>query len=210
MKSNRTFPLALINKQKNVETKLFIQQTSDTQPLLQSSMKKTPKKSTKTKKAPRAPTAENEDLDAIMPYEEPVNVSDVQTDKPASSPSENEQFKEIKPPTFTGEKLLLIQIFYPLDLFSFCYIFSPSIPDKISTFMSREQKQITAEIKQMMGGNNDTQTGLKRLQSLRRRNTEGVRKKEHSGDILTKVTIPRSGSFLNAGGLTRYKSKVTR
>ena len=27
------------------------------------------------------------------------------------------------------------------------------------------------------------------------------------GDIFTKVTIPRSGSFLNAGGLTRYKSK---
>lgn len=27
-----------------------------------------------------------------------------------------------------------------------------------------------------------------------------------SGDILTKVAIPRSGSFLNAGGLTRYKS----
>lgn len=31
-----------------------------------------------------------------------------------------------------------------------------------------------------------------------------------SGDILTKVAIPRSGSFLNTGGLTRYKSKHSR
>lgn len=31
-----------------------------------------------------------------------------------------------------------------------------------------------------------------------------------SGDILTRVAIPRSGSFLNTGGLTRYKSRATR
>lgn len=31
-----------------------------------------------------------------------------------------------------------------------------------------------------------------------------------SGDILTKVAIPRSGSFLNTAGLTRYKSRATR
>ncbi|XP_044763630.1 uncharacterized protein LOC123320383 isoform X2 [Coccinella septempunctata] len=162
-----------------------LDQSSDTQPLLQSSSKKIPKKSTKTRKAPRAPPTKEEDLDAITPYEEPSKVSDGQdqSEKPVSSSNDLEEFKEIKPPTFT---------------------------DKISTFMSREQKQITAEIKQMMGSNSDSQTGLKRLQSLRRRNNEGLRKKEHSGDILTKVTIPRSGSFLNAGGLTRYKSKVTR
>ncbi|XP_055382864.1 uncharacterized protein LOC129613014 isoform X2 [Condylostylus longicornis] len=35
------------------------------------------------------------------------------------------------------------------------------------------------------------------------RNSEG-------GDILTRVAIPRSGSFLNTGGLTRYKSRATR
>lgn len=53
--------------------------------------------------------------------------------------------------------------------------------------------------------------GLKRVKSLRKRNEEGLlNKSENSGDILTKVTIPRSGSFLNAGGLTRYKSKITR
>lgn len=53
--------------------------------------------------------------------------------------------------------------------------------------------------------------GLKRVKSLRRRNEEGIaNKSENSGDILTKVTIPRSGSFLNAGGLTRYKSKMHR
>lgn len=33
---------------------------------------------------------------------------------------------------------------------------------------------------------------------------------ESGGDILTKVAIPRSGSFLNTGGLTRYKSKSRR
>jgi hypothetical protein len=33
---------------------------------------------------------------------------------------------------------------------------------------------------------------------------------EGSGDILTKVAIPRSGSFLNTAGLTRYKSRATR
>lgn len=30
------------------------------------------------------------------------------------------------------------------------------------------------------------------------------------GDILTRVAIPRSGSFLNTGGLSRYKSRATR
>lgn len=30
------------------------------------------------------------------------------------------------------------------------------------------------------------------------------------GDILTRVAIPRSGSFLNTGGLTRYKSRGAR
>ncbi|KAG5680348.1 hypothetical protein PVAND_009858 [Polypedilum vanderplanki] len=34
--------------------------------------------------------------------------------------------------------------------------------------------------------------------------------KEGSGDIFTKVAIPRSGSFLNTAGLTRYKSRATR
>lgn len=30
------------------------------------------------------------------------------------------------------------------------------------------------------------------------------------GDILTRVAIPRSGSFLNTSGLARYKSRATR
>lgn len=34
--------------------------------------------------------------------------------------------------------------------------------------------------------------------------------KDGGGDILTKVAIPRSGSFLNTAGLTRYKSRATR
>jgi hypothetical protein len=39
-----------------------------------------------------------------------------------------------------------------------------------------------------------------------RRTQSGRKSINESGDILTKVAIPRSGSFLNAGGLTRYKS----
>ncbi|XP_075983702.1 uncharacterized protein LOC142981579 isoform X2 [Anticarsia gemmatalis] len=39
-----------------------------------------------------------------------------------------------------------------------------------------------------------------------RRSQSGRKSITESGDILTKVAIPRSGSFLNAGGLTRYKS----
>lgn len=33
---------------------------------------------------------------------------------------------------------------------------------------------------------------------------------DNNGDILTRVAIPRSGSFLNTGGLSRYKSKTAR
>ncbi|XP_008194830.2 uncharacterized protein LOC662086 isoform X2 [Tribolium castaneum] len=73
--------------------------------------------------------------------------------------------------------------------------------DQINTFMSREQKQITAEIKQMMNE--------KVIKPAESGEGNSLRKKDNSGDILTKVTIPRSGSFLNAGGLTRYKSKVS-
>lgn len=46
--------------------------------------------------------------------------------------------------------------------------------------------------------------------------TENGKKRDYgksdgaTGDILTKVAIPRSGSFLNTAGLTRYKSRVTR
>lgn len=44
--------------------------------------------------------------------------------------------------------------------------------------------------------------------------TESIYRKRSSdgreGDILTRVAIPRSGSFLNTGGLTRYKSRGAR
>uniref|UniRef100_A0A1A9W728 PID domain-containing protein n=1 Tax=Glossina brevipalpis TaxID=37001 RepID=A0A1A9W728_9MUSC len=38
----------------------------------------------------------------------------------------------------------------------------------------------------------------------------GIRCNDNNGDILTRVAIPRSGSFLNTGGLTRYKSRAAR
>ncbi|KRF83222.1 uncharacterized protein Dvir_GJ23180, isoform C [Drosophila virilis] len=38
----------------------------------------------------------------------------------------------------------------------------------------------------------------------------GVAAAAGDGDILTRVAIPRSGSFLNTGGLTRYKSRAAR
>lgn len=83
-----------------------------------------------------------------------------------------------------------------------------SFSDQLNTFMSNQQKQLTAEIKQVMS--EGTSLGLKQVSNIRKLEEENsLRKKENSGDILTKVTIPRSGSFLNAG-LTRYKSKVIR
>ncbi|KAJ8921233.1 hypothetical protein NQ315_013705 [Exocentrus adspersus] len=164
--------------------------TSDSQPLLPSSSKP-PKKSVKLKKAPKAPDTKSEDLDIIMPYEEPANSSDLQNMNLVQN-SDNEQIQnmsqtkaeeiqEIKPITFT---------------------------DKINTYMSREQKELTAEIKQMIGEGGSR--CLKRVQNVRKGDDSNMIKKENSGDILTKVTIPRSGSFLNTGGLTRYKNKVSR
>uniref|UniRef100_A0A6P7FCP8 Uncharacterized protein LOC114328695 isoform X2 n=1 Tax=Diabrotica virgifera virgifera TaxID=50390 RepID=A0A6P7FCP8_DIAVI len=159
----------------------------DTRPLLSNSQRQ-PKKSTKSKRAPKAPEfkPKAEDLDAIVPYEEPVRLksSEKSNDFMSSnsvSPTKNssesgqEEIKEIKPKSFT---------------------------DKISTYMSNEQKQLHAEMKQVM---NDG--GTKCLKKVVRKSEEAIRKAENSGDILTKVTIPRSGSFLNAGGLTKYKNK---
>ncbi|KAK4877922.1 hypothetical protein RN001_010428 [Aquatica leii] len=73
------------------------------------------------------------------------------------------------------------------------------LTEKWNTLMSAHQKQITAEIKQVISEG-----------SHRGFQNKSEPTAEASGDILTKVTIPRSGSFLNAGGLTRYKSKISR
>nr|XP_036229556.1 uncharacterized protein LOC106622506 isoform X2 [Bactrocera oleae]XP_036229557.1 uncharacterized protein LOC106622506 isoform X2 [Bactrocera oleae]XP_036229558.1 uncharacterized protein LOC106622506 isoform X2 [Bactrocera oleae] len=45
--------------------------------------------------------------------------------------------------------------------------------------------------------------------SLAGNSNPGLRN-DNNGDILTRVAIPRSGSFLNTGGLTRYKSRAAR
>ncbi|CAH1185705.1 unnamed protein product [Phyllotreta striolata] len=154
---------------------------SDTKPLLNS--QRLPKKSVKTKRAPKAPQNKTEDLDAILPYEEPNN-SEMNTNNECirtqsqSTDHSGREFQEIPPRTYT---------------------------DKLNSYMTKEQKQLAAEIKQMM---NDG--GTKCLKKVVRKSEEPIRKPENSGDILTKVTIPRSGSFLNAGGLTRYKNKGSR
>lgn len=91
-----------------------------------------------------------------------------------------------------------------------------AITEKWNSLMSVQQKQITAEIKQVIS--EGTHRGLQKVQSFNNNSNINNKKDEDvlgklrdiSGDILTKVTIPRSGSFLNAGGLTRYKSKVSR
>lgn len=44
-----------------------------------------------------------------------------------------------------------------------------------------------------------------RLNNLHKSNSDSI---QYSGDILTRVAIPRSGSFLNAGGLARYKVSI--
>lgn len=54
----------------------------------------------------------------------------------------------------------------------------------------------------------------KKAQRAALQSTESIYRKRSSdgreGDILTRVAIPRSGSFLNTGGLTRYKSRGAR
>ncbi|KAL5274368.1 hypothetical protein ACFFRR_000853 [Megaselia abdita] len=54
----------------------------------------------------------------------------------------------------------------------------------------------------------------KKAQRNALQSTESIYRKRSSdgreGDILTRVAIPRSGSFLNTGGLTRYKSRGAR
>ncbi|XP_050677351.1 uncharacterized protein LOC126974026 [Leptidea sinapis] len=62
----------------------------------------------------------------------------------------------------------------------------PILPPPIPSKPVQSQSELTKE-------------PLRRTHSGRKLSMEG-------GDILTKVAIPRSGSFLNAGGLTRYKS----
>lgn len=51
-----------------------------------------------------------------------------------------------------------------------------------------------------------SESGLDQTKEPLRRTQSQRKSLNDSGDILTKVAIPRSGSFLNAGGLTRYKS----
>ncbi|KAK9876321.1 hypothetical protein WA026_012620 [Henosepilachna vigintioctopunctata] len=121
-----------------------LEQTSDTQPLIQTPMKNTPKKSTKTRRAPKAPSENQEDLDAITAYEEPTKSKEepIQSNKSLNMNSSirqiDEEIKEVKPPTFS---------------------------DKINNRMTQEQKLITAEIKQMINGSS-SRKGLKGIQSL--------------------------------------------
>ncbi|XP_017778892.1 PREDICTED: uncharacterized protein LOC108564376 isoform X2 [Nicrophorus vespilloides] len=84
----------------------------------------------------------------------------------------------------------------------------PPLGDKWNTYKSNHQKQITAEIKQVMSESSNM--GLKRVKSVRRAQEEVQTTGDNNGgDILTKVTIPRSGSFLNAGGLTRLNGQAS-
>lgn len=99
---------------------------------------------------------------------------------------------------------------HPTDLDEIlpCPYEEPVLPHK-----PNEDKTHPYENEQEIEGilNNNNKTELKRTRSVRKNSTEGLLKSSsESGDILTKVTIPRSGSFLNAGGLTRYKSKINR
>ncbi|KAF5291803.1 hypothetical protein FQA39_LY14291 [Lamprigera yunnana] len=81
-------------------------------------------------------------------------------------------------------------------------VINPAIlTEKWNTLMSAHQKKITAEIKQVISDGSRRGFQKSEMNNI---------PTEASGDILTKVTIPRSGSFLNAGGLTRYKSKISR
>lgn len=93
-----------------------------------------------------------------------------------------------------------------------CPYEEPVLPDKPKDDKTHSYENEN-EIEGILNNNNKTEepAELKRTRSIRKNSTEGLLKSSsESGDILTKVTIPRSGSFLNAGGLTRYKSKINR
>lgn len=83
---------------------------SDTKPLLGSQAKPT-KKSSKNRRAPKAPQRpqpKSNDLDAILPYEEPVKSSDLENwsheDAEQIIPKikQNDEVKEIKPKKLSG------------------------------------------------------------------------------------------------------------
>lgn len=61
-----------------------------------------------------------------------------------------------------------------------------------------------------INNNNSNDRNFQRAQSIRKSDRHTNSNSENTGDILTKVTIPRSGSFLNAKGLTKYKSTTNR
>lgn len=60
----------------------------------------------------------------------------------------------------------------------------------------------------MANGNANVNANARKLSDLV--GAGGVAGAAGDGDILTRVAIPRSGSFLNTGGLTRYKSRAAR
>lgn len=119
----------------NLLMKVF--QTSDTQPLLMGHNKQ-PKKSTKTKRAPKAPAIQKaQDLDAIMPYEEPIkHLPD--NDKNENVNTYNE-IAEIKPKTFSGLPPLVT-------------LWSPS--DK--SFVSRQNQHLHEQRTETNNGRNQT------------------------------------------------------
>lgn len=64
------------------------------------------KKSSKTRRAPKAPKENNEDLDAIQPYEDPLPVpenKDTNNNNSSIRKSPIEEIKEIKPKSFSGK-----------------------------------------------------------------------------------------------------------
>ncbi|CAG9767840.1 unnamed protein product [Ceutorhynchus assimilis] len=74
---------------------------SDTQPLLTS---KPLKKSTKSKRAPKAPSdSKEDDLDAIVPYEEPIRMTS--SDEALDTRDGQEECQESKPKSFSGKLL---------------------------------------------------------------------------------------------------------
>lgn len=72
---------------------------------------KSPKKSSKTKRAPKAPHQKNHDLDAILPYEEPIKPSDLENwsnEDSEQNSVQKDEIQEIKPKKISGWRFLLL------------------------------------------------------------------------------------------------------
>lgn len=76
--------------------------------------------------------------------------------------------------------------------------------------MTKKQENLCKHPHSTRVGNSSPRRALPEIRMESSSHSTGLMTGDNSGDILTRVAIPRSGSFLNTSGLSRYKSKTAR